>query len=148
MDQKISKYSYTGNNISVKAIGTEEFINHQILDLTERLIQLDKSIEGNSQVQSLEVVESEFNFAEKMQEFENKSAKIRFLAIGTLLHLQGFERISSADIKQQVQNYKLTPFANVSDCRAKCIKEGLIATDGKRFYVTQSGSKYVGISLH
>ncbi|MCY4445199.1 MAG: hypothetical protein OXC02_01870 [Rhodobacteraceae bacterium] len=147
MSENQTKYSFKGQSIVVKVTGSEQFVRTQVQELTRQLIQLDSAVQSKNSTQPESTIAEQFNFADEMRKFASDPAKNRFLAIALLLHRQGKNRIATGDIHQAVKDYKLNSFVNASDCRARCIKEGLIAQDAKKFYVTQKGAELVGIPL-
>ncbi len=145
-----SRYSFKGSNFEVEISGTEHFVFESIQKVTQKLVAMDTAIGPSTHCSSnsgKQVGQTEINIADTMRSFTKESAKIRFLALATLLHKRGQKRLETGDINQAVKDNNLSSFVNTSDCRGRCVREGLVAKDGSKFYVTQKGFETIGIHL-
>ena len=138
----MAEIRFEGQNLKIELIGTEEFLEEKGQKIIADLVALD----AETNRQEKEVMEEtgeakqEEILAQYLKPFNGKPEKLRFLAIAAFLQNNGMNRLETGDIIKALKKSNQKPFANTSDCKAKCIKEGSCAKDDRRtFYVTNLG---------
>lgn len=145
----MAEIRFEGQNFKIELVGTEEFLEEKGQQIIVNLLALDAKIKPNVTEGSEGTVQPNYeaNLAQYLKPFNGKPEKIRFLAIAAFLQNNGMKRLETGDVIKALKQSNQKPFANPSDCKAKCIKEGSCAKDDRRnFYVTNLGFEKLTMS--